>query len=267
MKKIIIILSLSLLMLLTVQSISAQTPATAIVTAYHLNVRDYPDPTTGNIIARVGRNEVYQVAARSSFNNWWQLRLSDGRLGWVNGGYISVYGAETVPVVNPTGGTPTVVTAYGTVTAYYLNVRNMPNATTGGIIATISRNETYTVIGRNANSSWWQILFANGASGWVNGNFLSVINAQTVPQTNNTVPPGTVMNATGIVTAYYLNVRTAPSPIYGSIISVISRGQTFEVVGRNANSTWWQIRVGNTTGWVNSGYFSVSNGGGLPVTG
>lgn len=249
-----------------ISTTAAQTTPTAVVTAYHLNVRDYPSPYTGNILTRISRNEVYTVTARSSLNNWWQLRLSDGRLGWVNGVYVTVYNGNLVPVINPNQPTPT--QSFGTVTAFHLNVRHMPNPYTGSIIARISRNEVYAVVGRNADTSWWQLRLNDGRLGWVNGRYLSVSNPHLVPQTDNTTPQPPVVNATGVVTSYFLNVRTAPNAITGARITVIARNQIFPVVGRNASSSWWQIRLGDgRLGWVSGRYFSVTNGHSLPITG
>ncbi len=252
-------------------TVSAQVTATAIVTANHLNVRDYPDPYTGNIIARVGLNEAYVITGRSPFNHWWQLRLSDGRLGWVNGNYINIYNGYLVPYVDP--GQPVIqppptTQSYGTVTAYYLNVRQIPNPYTGTIIARITRNEVYAVVGRNLDASWWQLRLTDGRLGWVNGDFLSVTNAQLVPQTDNTTPNPSGASATGVVTSYFLNVRNSPNAIYGARIAVIARGESYAVIGRNSTSTWWQIRLPNgVTGWVSGTYFSVTGGNLVGITG
>lgn len=253
---------------LALTGVSAQgSVATGIVNTPHLNVRSTPDPINGTIIARVGQNESYLVTARSATNNWWQIRLSDGRLGWVNGTYMNIYNGHLVPVINASTGTT--VTSMGTVTAFYLNVRATPDPINGVIIARIQRNETYTVVGRNPNttSGWYQIRLADGRLGWVNGRYLSVTNAGSVPITDNTVPPqNTPTAAIGTVTAYYLNVRTAPSASGGSIIGVITRGQVYAVVGRTADMSWWQIQYGNTTGWVSDRYLSVINYTSVPVT-
>lgn len=252
---------------------SAQTGATATITAWHLNVRDYPSPTTGEVIARVGRGEVYNVTARSSFNDWWRLALPDGRQGWVNGFYISLANAHLVPTITPER--PSIIPGTAIVTAAHLNVRAIPNPVSGEIIARVGRGEVYQIIGRNANSSWWQIRLPDGRQGWVNAGYISASNTAGVPQTDSTVPTGqggpapTAVPTTtnGTVTAFFLNVRAIPNPVAGNVIAVIGRGQSYTVIGRNANSTWYQIRIGNTAGWVSGAFFSVNNPAILPVTG
>ncbi len=242
-----------------------------VVNTNQLNVRDYPLYPDGNIIARVRQNEVYVLTARSSINYWFQLRLGDGRLGWVNGRYLDIYNAHLIPTIDP-GPAPNPVPppaptqSFGVVTAYYLNVRAIPNWQTGAVLLKVQRNEVYPVVGRNADSSWWQIRLANGTTGWVSGSYLSVTNPQLVPQTDNTVPPGSI-TTTATVTAFFLNVRNAPNAAFGSILSVISRNQTYPVVGRTSTNSWWQIRLpNNTTGWVSGLWVYVANPHNVPVT-
>jgi uncharacterized protein YgiM (DUF1202 family) len=244
--------------------------ARATVTAWHLNVRDYPDPVVGNVIARIGRGEVYEVTARSSINHWWQLRLPDGRLGWVSGTFIQVTNSHLAPSLDPRAHVPD--SARGSVTASHLNVRHIPNPFTGEIIARVGRGEVYPVVGRNADSSWWQIRLPDTRTGWVNGRYLTLTNAHLVPVTDHTTPtppaPVPAPTITGtVVGAHLLNVRTAPSMIFGGIMAVIGQGQTYTTIGRNFDSSWWQIRIGNTTGWVSGRFFSVPGGHTLPVTG
>ncbi|MCC7448544.1 MAG: LysM peptidoglycan-binding domain-containing protein [Anaerolineae bacterium] len=59
----------------------------------------------------------------------------------------------------------------------------------------------------------------------------------------------------GVVTnASFLNVRAGPS-VFAPIIGVISRGQSFVLVGRSFDSSWLQIRFsGYAVGWVRSFY-------------
>lgn len=164
------------------------TPATismGTVTTGSLNVRATPDPYNGAIIAKINNGQIYSVIGRNNIGTrWWQLRLPDGATGWVNGNYLNVTNETLVPITdyntNP-GGTPT--NAYGTVTSYFLNVRTAPNPYVYNIITVIARNQTFTVIGRNAAGTWWQISLGNGLTGWVRGTFFSVVNGQNVPIT------------------------------------------------------------------------------------
>jgi uncharacterized protein YgiM (DUF1202 family) len=265
------LLTVTILSVFAVQFVAAQTGAVATITAFHLNVRDYPDPISGNIIARVARNEVYNVTARSGVNHWWQIQLLDGRLGWVNGNYISVLNAQLVPTVNigsPPVQQPQVGSALATATASHLNVRSTPDPVNGAIIARIGRNETYSVVGRSAINNWWELRLTDGRLGWVNGGYLYIVNAQAVPFVDTGVPTAPPAASTGRVTAFFLNVRTAPNPTVGQIIAVITRDETYPIIGRTSISSWWQIRLADgRTGWVSSRYMTAINGRLAPITG
>ncbi|NDJ77301.1 MAG: SH3 domain-containing protein [Chloroflexi bacterium] len=177
-------------------------------------------------------------------------------------------GSAPLPPAPP----PVSTGATATVTAYRLNVRDAPSASTGNIITKINRDETYPVLARNQDSSWWQI-YVNGTAGWVSGRWVAIDNTQNVP-----VASGTGSTTGGIQppvqTGYYvtarenLNIRSGPSTAY-SIIGRLPYQQSGQVIGRNASSTWWQIQYQSTTGWV-SGYYSTLQSGAdidaIPIT-
>lgn len=156
------------------------------------------------------------------------------------------------------------------VTALRLNVRSQP-ATAGNILVKINRNENYPVIGRNLDSSWWQIN-VNGTVGWVYWRFFDVLNPQLVPVVTNTTgaslnqPPATGYVATTLAT---VNVRSEPASS-GAILGQVARGNQIPVVGRNAANTWWQVNYGEITGWVSAVFAPLQSNAVLatiPVTG
>lgn len=71
--------------------------------------------------------------------------------------------------------------------------------------------------------------------------------------------------ATATVKAWVLNVRNAP--LTGAVIAKVRFNETYNVVGRNSDSSWWQINVNGTIGWVSGRYVTVTNPGSVPVTG
>ncbi len=230
----------------------SSTGATATVTASLLNVRDAPNPFTGRVLTRIRGRETYPVIGRNADASWAQLDVN-GLIGWANTSFLSTVNLQNVPVtdgsVQPTGAT-------ATVTAFLLNVRDMPNVLTGRVLTQIRQGETYDVTGRNLDGSWVR-LNVNGIIGWSSAAFLNIVNLQNVPVIDgSTGQPAPMVNAT--VTAFFLNVRNAPNPFTGTILTVIERGQTFPVVGRNTDSSWVQINVNGLTGWVNRSWVSVS---------
>lgn len=79
--------------------------------------------------------------------------------------------------------------------------------------------------------------------------------------------PSASAQSTGTVTAYQLNVRTAPDPIDGIAITRVYKNETYAVIGRTDTAHWFQIQLPNgTTGWVSSAYFRVIDFSTVPVT-
>ena len=168
------------------------------------------------------------------------------------------------------GPVPAPGTPQARVTAQYLNVRALPNAS-AAVLDVISLGQVYPIIGRNAANTWWQIN-VNGTIGWVSARFVTAFNAQNVPVTSGSSQPAptatpVVTGAAATVTgASRLNVRNAPNPISGQVLTRISRGDTFPVVGRNVDSSWWQLNVNGVIGWVNARYVTAVNVQNVPVT-
>jgi uncharacterized protein YgiM (DUF1202 family) len=149
--------------------------------------------------------------------------------------------------------------ASGTVTAYHLNVRTEPSITAIRI-ATVSQGYTAGVIGKNSDSTWYQIIL-EGGSGWVSGRYLSVTNAHTVPVTYVNASAQTPIVAGGIVNTGALNIRPIPSPTNNVPITYVLRHTPLMIFARNADSTWLKVTTSNNIqGWVRSKYITVTSG-------
>jgi uncharacterized protein YraI len=175
-------------------------------------------------------------------------------------------GVSVVPTATPifTGATMTVTGAFK------LNVRNAPSARTGQILVKINRNETYPIVGRNANGTWWQIN-VNGIVGWVNASFVTAFNAQGVPITSGgstvptsvpvsncsaTVAPRLVVGRLGRVTGGLPNnVRSLPTASSTRIGQIPALG-VFTVLGGPQCADgyyWWQVNYNGLVGWTVEG--------------
>ncbi|MBN1679134.1 MAG: SH3 domain-containing protein [Anaerolineae bacterium] len=76
----------------------------------------------------------------------------------------------------------------------------------------------------------------------------------------------TAVSVTGTVNVPVLNVRSGPSTADAKIAQV-KNGELYVVVGRNADGSWAQIKIGETTGWVAAQYMTFSGDyNALPVT-
>lgn len=154
-----------------------------VVNTANLNVRAIPDPYVGTILTTIQLGQAYPIIGKNgSGTPWYQISLPNGGNGWVNAKYLFDANASGVPVTHVNQPTPQ-PTAYGTVTAYFLNVRSTPNPFIFNILAVIARGQTYAVIGRNAAGTWYQINLGNGIVGWVNGTYFAVTNGVGLPIT------------------------------------------------------------------------------------
>jgi uncharacterized protein YraI len=166
----------------------------------------------------------------------------------------------------PPTAAPTVATAVVS-GADRLNVRNAANAL-APVLTKINRGETYPVVGRNADSTWWQIN-VNGVVGWSFGRYLTVSGGGSVPVVDSgpvANPAPTGFTATSQVT---VNLRSLPTT-RAAILGQIPRNTVVSVVGRKADNTWWQVNYTGTIGWVSSRFVSLDAGADLnriPVTG
>jgi uncharacterized protein YraI len=178
-----------------------------------------------------------------------------GGYAFLQYGLLSVI-STPIPTSNPTA----------TVTTNQLNVRNIPNPCTGAVLTRISLGQVYPIVGKNADTSWLQ-LNVNGTMGWVNATYVSATQLHLVPVTD----PGTrpfctpTTSATATVIAFFLNVRQTPDPVYGAVITRISFGQTYPVIGKNPDVSWLLLNVNGTPGWVRSRFVIATGLENVPV--
>lgn len=142
------------------------------------------------------------------------------------------------------------------VTSSQLNVRQNPSIA-ANVLTRITKDQTYAVVGRNADSSWWQIN-VNGTVGWVNAYYTSASNIQNVPVTSvNTQvnPPATAYSATATAN---VNLRTGAGTNYG-VLNVIPRNASVSILARNLDRSWWQVNYRGVVGWVSSRYIVLQS--------
>jgi uncharacterized protein YgiM (DUF1202 family) len=165
---------------------------------------------------------------------------------------------------------PPLTGAYMTVTnAYRLNVRGTPDPINGVVLTKISRNESYSIVGRNARSSWWQIN-VNGIIGWVNASYVTAVNTTNVPITSGSavVPTSTpIVSACspaprlsvgkiGRVTPGLPNNIRSDANTGSTLLGQIPAGSLFFVVSGPTcagGSYWWQVNYNGVLGWTPEG--------------
>lgn len=143
------------------------------------------------------------------------------------------------------------------VNASRVNLRSGPGAGFP-VVTVLARGQQLTLLGANADASWYQVQTTFGHIGWVNARYISGnYPGIAVPQT---APTG-IQSA--VVTADFLNLRAGPGANFPDL-GTLSRGQTLNLVGRNADNSWVQVNIpgGVQGGWISARYISA----GLPVS-
>lgn len=157
---------------------------------------------------------------------------------------VRTVGLTPTPTPTPAPAVPTGLTA--TVNAAVLNVRSEPTIS-GVILTKITRNQVYSVVGKNAESTWFK-LNVNGQQGWASGAFLTVTDANAVPVVD-TAPVSVNPNDVLVRNSVRLNFRSGPATSFESL-AVIPARTTLKVVGRNADSSWLRVEYDGRQGWV-----------------
>ena len=268
--------------------------ATAFVTTGLLNVRSGPGVEYG-VVTTVSGGSTVTLLGRNEDSSWVYIETAAAVKGWVssNPAYITpnvpinsldvVTDGTTTPAPTATATntpTPTTTTttttpaptststptptatavsgAAATVVTGALNVRSGPSLAYGPV-AVINQGTVVSLIGRNADSSWAKIRLSNGTEGWVNADGAYIapnVSISSLPVVDSATAPSS--SATALVSTGALNVRSGPAVTY-SVLTVTSQGQTVILLGRNANSSWAKIRLGNgTEGWVNASLITPS---------
>jgi uncharacterized protein YgiM (DUF1202 family) len=236
--------------------------ASVTVNSPLLNVRSAP-VIADNIINKVSQGATYPVIGRNAEGTWWQIQIGT-QIGWVSGAHVIASNTQNVPVVtggvsNPTPA-PNTPTAQVTVNTGLLNVRSAPFVG-DNIINKIPRGASYTVIGRNADTSWWQIQLGTQV-GWVSARYVIPANTQNVPVVNVTVEvPTAPSTGTGylLTATANLNIRAGAGATFNRL-NILPANRQAEILARNSNNTWWLVRYGGTTGWVSGAFVTLPAG-------
>ena len=125
----------------------------------------------------------------------------------------------------------------GLVTASVLNVRS-DSSSTSNVVGSLARGTKVDVVYRESNG-WYMIKFGTKYA-YVNGNYISIINSNSLPITE-----------TKTVVASKLNVRTGSSTS-SEIIGTLKKGDIAEIVSKE--NGWYKIKYYNSYGYVSASY-------------
>lgn len=226
------------------------------------------------------------VTGKSEDGQWWAISVpvAPGGNGWVSAGWVTVRGADGVPVlpsppvppiaqmIPPGPGEPQ-ATAIANV---YVRSGPATNYPAYGIAPT---GTTGRVIGVSEDGQWWVVRInpenVGVGYGWVMAQYTQASNVEGVqtiqnPDTHASVPPSPPAAGAPTATALdYVNVRVGPGTNY-PVLGVASPGASAEVSGKSADGGWWQVVIptqysSSGFGWASASYVVTRNTDNVPV--
>ena len=228
----------------------------AIVQRDTLNIRSGPG-TQHQVTASVAKGQQLTIIGRD--NDWYQVKISGNRTGWVAVWLVSVKAVDpavtkktVVAQPAPSSGVAkvTVKSSVGRVKASKANVR-AGAGTNFPVIASLVQGDRLTVLA--VKGDWTQITLTGNRSGWV-ATYLLQIDTVTVDQKAPTTivskPPVAVVNNPTTITVAQdnINIRGGPGTQY-PIKGQAKRGLVLKIT--SSNQEWYKVDAGQIKGgWV-----------------
>jgi uncharacterized protein YraI len=238
------------------------------------------------VYAAFNGGKTAKVVGKSEDGLWWAVSVpvAPTGSGWVNAGWVTVKNTENVavlptPPVPPTtemvppGPTDPQLSALANV---YVRTGPAVNYPAYGIAPAGASGR---VIGKSEDGKWWVVRLnpekVGAGYGWVDGQYTSASNVETVqtiknPVTYQTAPPPPPPAGVPVATAVdFVNVRSGPGTSY-TVLVVAPPGASGEVTGKSADGAWWQVKISTTYsadgfGWVSADWVYTQNTDSVPV--
>ena len=224
---------------------AAATAPTAVVDVAALYVRS--GPGVGNSsIAVVYRGDTVNMWARNEYSNWIKVTTSSGTTGWVS----SLRLFPSVPFQTLPVSEVEVLDNSAAVNSINANVRS-GSAPNYSVIAVVSLGQRVGVLGRNNDSSWLKIRTPDGTEGWI---YTALLDVQLdIPSLPFLRSPQLTTSHDFVATASVdgLRLRAGPGADY-DVVTTVPQGGLLGLTGRNSDSSWIRVRLGNSSGWVAS---------------
>ena len=221
---------------------------TGTVTVSTLNIRSGPS-TSYSIVTKVHQGDKLEILESS--NGWHKVKLSNGKIGWGSGSYISISGSSSNNSSNQITGKT------GTITTEALNIRSGAS-TSHSIVTKAYKGDQVKIL--ESSNGWHRVQLSNGKSGWGHGGYISLSdsNAGSGNNANNGGETSTpVTGKTGIISTAALNIRSGPSTSY-SVITKAYQGDRVDIL--ESSNGWYKIKLSNgKVGWGSGSYISLSN--------
>ncbi|WP_042275735.1 C40 family peptidase [[Clostridium] dakarense] len=244
-KKLVATLGISAVAI-SINAIEASAMETGTITTSALNIRSGPS-TSNSIIDKAYKGQNIEILESS--NGWYKVKLSNGKIGWASGQYISK--------ASNSGSTDTSVQGKkGKIVASpRLNIRS-GSGTNYSIVGKANNGEIVEILERSSNG-WFKIKMSNGIVGWGSTSYIVETNQSSNDSNENTQKPSTstpIQGKRGKIKANpKLNIRSGAGTTY-SVIGSANNGDIVDLLEKSSNG-WYKIKSQNgTIGWGSGDY-------------
>ncbi len=192
-----------------------------------LNVRTQPNANSSLVTTLKSGQEV-EVTHKVS-NGWYKLKLANGKVGYVNGNYISII--KDYPTYNgPKVGKED------------LNMRVDADASSSLIINLPPNTKIDKVHGKKlaSNDVWWVKITALGKTGWVNSVYVENVNVNNLPD----------LAVKKNVTNQAVNLRDEPKYSGANTLVTIPKGTQITDVRSKTSNGWVKVGYSGKVGYL-----------------
>ena len=215
----------------------------AVVTGAGVNVRGGPG-TNFSKIGFVSKGD--KLAVISEKNGWYQLRLTNGKTGWVIGSYLTISGSTVTPEKPAIPKSNVTTSKTATVAVSNVNVRSGPG-TGFAKVATVNKPQQFKVIKESAG--WYNIDLGNGRNGWILGALLIVKTIAVPTESSGSAEPVANIESTYlIVKESIVNVRAGAGTGF-QVVGKVKAGDKYTVLQKSGD--WYLVVLPNKAqGWI-----------------
>ena len=203
-----------------------------------LNLRSAPSYTDSTILGQYAAGTPVTVLLRgksSGGSAFWKVNVQ-GTVGYMDSAYLSAsssYYAPTATPAQPVSGQGTAV-VNNPKSSQYLNLREQPSAN-ARVLGQYKNGVRFQVLA--PGETWCKVYgAASGLTGYMMTKYLRLSGVSAHPTKQ-------VVNGSS-----YVNLRTAPSQISGSVAQRVPSGSTVTIL--TPGDEWCQVRYGSVTGYM-----------------
>ncbi len=208
-----------------------------------LNVRSQAN-ASASLIATLKNGQEVEVTHKVS-NGWYKLKLSDGKVGYANGTYISII--KDYPVYNgpKVGNTD-------------LNMRVDADVSSTLVINLPPNTKIDTVHGKKlaSNNVWWLKITALGKTGWVNSAYVEEnVNVSALPD----------LAVKKNVTNQAVNLRDVPKYSGANTLVTIPKGTQITDIKAKTSNGWVKVGYSGKVGYLAQEWLDNLDLNGIPT--